>query len=200
MPIEVLNTKSVYEILTEKRNKIRNYTPNTAHKHIHKIHQYLTPEERNYWWRLNHNLISIKKTEAKFKRDKEGNLSTPICPICKISEESRDHYNYDCNQVTIFRKIIANQTGKEDFTKEEWMLQKEPSKTATTILIAKSRWIFHCERCNVDHRKKKRINHKTALQKTNKRMTIITNNFEEIRKQTEEITTLTHNNNNRQES
>ena len=80
------------------------------------------------------------------------------------------------------------------------MLQKEPSKTATTILIAKSRWIFHCERCNVDHRKKKRINHKTALQKTNKRMTIITNNFEEIRKQTEEITTLTHNNNNRQES
>jgi len=98
------------------------------------------------------------------------------------------------------QKIIANQTGKEDFTKEEWMLQKEPSKTATTILIAKARWIFHCERCNVDHRKKKRINHKTALQKTNKRMTIITNNFEEIRKQTEEITTLTHNNNNRQES
>jgi len=81
------------------------------------------------------------------------------------------------------------------------MLKEERSNISTTILIAKARWVFHCERCNVDHHKKKRINHQTALQKTNKRMLIIiTNNFEVIRKQTEETITPTHNKDNIQES
>ena len=74
---------------------MRGYTTNIAHKHVYKIHQYLIPVEGNYWWKLNHNLISIKKTEAKFKRDKEGNPSTSICLVCNDSEEPRDHYNYN---------------------------------------------------------------------------------------------------------
>ena len=69
-PIERLKTKIAYEILTEKRNKTKDYIPNKAHKKVHKIQKYLTPEERNYWWRFNHKIISIKKTEIKFKRNK----------------------------------------------------------------------------------------------------------------------------------
>ena len=36
-PIERLKTKIVYEILTKKRNKIKDYIPNKAHKTVHKI-------------------------------------------------------------------------------------------------------------------------------------------------------------------
>ena len=98
----------------KKRSKLRGYTQNKAHK----IHQYLTPEERNYWWRNDHNLTSIKKTESKFERDKNGNLLSKIFPICNTSEETRDHYNFDCPQITTFRRIIVTHVGEEDFTKD----------------------------------------------------------------------------------
>ena len=81
-PIEKLKTKIVYQILTNKRNKIKDYIPNKAHQTVHKIQKYLTPEERNYWWRYSHKIISIKKTENKFKRDKEGKLVKPKCSVC----------------------------------------------------------------------------------------------------------------------
>ena len=66
--IEVLTSKITYKIIQEKRNKIKNYKPNPAHATISQIYEYLTPEERDYWWRFNHRLVSIKKIESKFKK------------------------------------------------------------------------------------------------------------------------------------
>ena len=48
-PIDKLKTKIVYEVLTKKRKKIKDYIPNKAHKTVHKIQKYLTLEERKYW-------------------------------------------------------------------------------------------------------------------------------------------------------
>ena len=97
IPIERLKSKAVYEIIIEKRNRIRKYTPNTAHAVLYNIDKYLTPEERNYWWRLNHKLVSTKQTESKFKRDEEGNLVSNKCPICKTNKETKQHYTNDLN-------------------------------------------------------------------------------------------------------
>ena len=89
IPIERLKSKSVYELIIEKRNRIRKCTPNPAHAVIYKIDKYLTPDERNYWWRLNHKLVLTKHTESKFKRDDEGNLVSNKYPICKTSKERK---------------------------------------------------------------------------------------------------------------
>mmetsp|Transcript_45019 Transcript_45019/g.54109 ORF Transcript_45019/g.54109 Transcript_45019/m.54109 type:complete len:196 (+) Transcript_45019:1-588(+) len=163
----------VYNILIKKRGKLRGYVPNIGHKHIQKIEKYLTPEERNYWWRMNHNIISTKRTEHKYKRDKNGNLTTPQCPVCKTAVETKEHYNYECPQLATFRQNIATLAQSKDFTRDTWMLQSTTTDPKTTILIAKARWVFHCERCNIDHHSSKRLHQQIVLQRTKKRMTTV---------------------------
>ena len=41
--IETLKTNLIYTVILGKRNKLRNYTPKKAHKHIADIKAYLTP-------------------------------------------------------------------------------------------------------------------------------------------------------------
>ena len=98
----------------------------------------LTPDERNLWWRFNHKIISIKNIESKFKRDEEGNLVKPNCPICNNPEETREHYEYDCPQMTNFQKKLAKTIGSKYFTREEWTLKKERGKISTNIPISKA--------------------------------------------------------------
>ena len=187
VPIEKLTTQIVYTILLTKRNKLKNYIPNIAHKTIFKIQQYLTPEERHYWWRLNHNLISINKIENKYKRYKEGNIVPPNCPICNNPEETRDHYNYDCPSISTFRQNIALSIGKTELARNECNLKEQDANTSVNMLIAKARWVFHCERCNVDHNRNKRINHHIILQRAQQRMKLAETVYNK---------TKTHNNNN----
>jgi hypothetical protein len=42
-------------------------------------------------------------------------------------------------------------------TRDEWNLQAEKMGQEKMIIIGKARWIWHRERCNVDVRKRKRI-------------------------------------------
>ena len=70
IPIEDITSRMVYTILINKRSKLQGYVLNIAHKHIQKIQKYLTSKERNYWWRLNHNIISTKRTEHTNKQEK----------------------------------------------------------------------------------------------------------------------------------
>ena len=87
------------------KSKTTNETNHTR-QHI-KYLKYLTPEKRNYWWRFNTKTLSIKKTESKFKRDKEGNLIKTNCPICNNPEEKREHYEYDFPQLNNFQKKLS---------------------------------------------------------------------------------------------
>ena len=154
-------------------NQTAQIYPKTAHKNIHKIKKYLTPEERNYWWKLTHKIISVKKTESKYKRDQSDNLVSAECPLCHHPEETRQHYEYDCPTLSRFRHQIAHYLGKRELTHAEWMLET-PQPLETTILIAKARWAFHCARCNVDHNRHKELNLEVVLNRTHRRVKMAT--------------------------
>ena len=62
----------------------------------HEIDNLLTPEDRNYRWKLSHNLVSTKKSESKFKRDEIGQLVSLKCAVCKASNETKDYLRNIC--------------------------------------------------------------------------------------------------------
>ena len=175
IPIEKLNSKIVYETLLKKREQIKNYTPNTAHKTLSEIDIFLSPEERYYWWRLTHKIVSVKKSESKYKRDKKGDLVSPLCPICQEEEEDLEHYNNGCIAIKLFKRLLAEKLKREQFSIDEWNLMVPTKNQNVTIYIAKARWAFHCERCNVDHRRRRKINNTIVLNRTQKRMELIEN-------------------------
>lgn len=120
-------------------------------------------------WKLNHNLVSVKKTENKYDRDKNGNLVQPNCPMCNYPTETRDHYNDDCPHISAFCQNVAKSVGRADFKREEWNLEHKSDAELNTILIAKACWIFYCERCTVDHNRRKRTNQQVILKRTQQR-------------------------------
>ena len=65
----MITSRIIYKIIILKRNKIQEYAPNPAYKVVHKIQKNLNPEEQNYWWKMNHKLVSIKQRERKFKQN-----------------------------------------------------------------------------------------------------------------------------------
>jgi hypothetical protein len=172
--IERLKSKHIYAILTEKRTKLKDYQPNKAHKHVNEIQKQLSADERDYWWRRTHKLISIKKTESKWKRDKHGVLVDSKCPVCKLEEEDREHYEYGCKVMEGLRERVARKAGRESsqISKEEWMLETEV-EVGLRVLIAKARWIYHCERCKIDIGKRRRMNIEIVMQRLDRRMKII---------------------------
>ena len=53
------------------------------------------------------------------------------------------------------------------------MLEESQEEHVQTTIIAKARRIYHCERCNIDHNRRKRIFISTLIAKLQKRMTPI---------------------------
>ena len=137
---------------------------------ITKIQKTLSASERDYWWRLAHNLISIKSIESKWRRDKDDKLVSNTCPACEKCKEDRRHYNFECESI---QRLIdeteavytdwteKRQTESEKWrrpTEDDWNLQAENMNTEMMIVIAKARWIWHLERCQVELKKKRRMN------------------------------------------
>ena len=173
IPIERLKSKTVYKLIIDKRNRIKKYTPNPAHATLYKIEKFLIPEERNYWWKLNHKLVSTKQTESEFKRDEAGKLVSNRCPICKVSKvskETKQRYNNECPSIIKYRSRIVKILNHKKITDEEWNLEISKKNIYSDIYIAKARWVFHCERCNVDYRRRRRVNISVILNRTQKRM------------------------------
>ena len=127
-------------------------------------------------------MVSIKHTENKFKREKNGDFTTSMCPMCKNNKETRSHYKYDCPEMLKFRKAVARTVNKEDFSNEEWTLESASESQSIKTTIAKARWLYHCERCNLDHNKRKRINIDTLLIRLKLRMQLV----DEIKKEEKE--------------
>ena len=142
---------------------------------------------------MNHKLISLKLTENKYERDSNGNLTSPNCPLCKHHKETRDHYSYECSVSTTFRQNIAKTVDKTDFIKQEWNLEKESATEHTTIIIAKARWALHCERCNIDHNRKKIFHQKIVLKRTQSRMDIAVNTHKKTITHKSPTNNTTHN-------
>ena len=80
-------------------------------------------------------------------------------------------------QLTNFLKKLARTIGTIDFTREEWALKQERGKISTNILIAKARWVFHCERCKADHNRNKRTNQAVIPERTQRRMEVVISTF-----------------------
>ena len=170
-PITTLTTKHAYNQLKAKRLKVGKYKPKQAHRNISIIQDRLTADERDYWWRLTHRLISLRKTESKWKRQESGELVKNTCPVCKEAVEDEAHYNYDCSAIQGFMEHVAKSTrGSGPISREEWSLEKKGMEEKQMILIAKARWVYHCERCKIDIRRRKRVVIKVLMNRLERRM------------------------------
>ena len=140
----------------------------------HSTQTKLTAAERDYWWRLTHNLISTKKKESKWKREESGELVKDKCPVCKEEAEDMPHYNYGCGAMQEFMERVARKAeeGREGFNREEWNLREEGMKEETMVLIATARWVYHCERCKIDRGRRKRMNIEVVMNRLERRMNI----------------------------
>ena len=100
-------------------------------------------------------------------------------------KETREYYNLTCPVNIQFRNLIAKTVKRESFTDEEWLLKESIDPTTDTI-IAKARWVLHCERCKLDHRNIKRINFKILQDRTIYRTELILPKWEEFIKKNHE--------------
>jgi hypothetical protein len=174
-PLERLKTRQTYDRLIQTRMKLRDYTPKTSHKIIQTIQKMLTADERNYWWRLAHRVTPLKKRESKWKKEKNGEAVSSTCPVCKEEEENWDHYDYECKGVREMNKRVAERVGrKQEFSREEWCLEEEGMERQVMLNIAKARWIYHCERCKMDLKQRKRLRIETLMNRLNRRIKIVT--------------------------
>ena len=84
-------------------------TPSSACASTHEIEKHITPEDRNHWCKLNHKLVSTKKSKSKFKRDESRKLESPKYPFFKTSNEAKNHHSKDFPSMTEIRTLIAKE-------------------------------------------------------------------------------------------
>ena len=154
--------------------KVGKYKPKKAHKHVNDIQKQLTATERDYWWRLTHRVIQTKQRESHWKKDENEEFETRTCPVCKVEEESWEHYDYECRGVREMNERVAESVGRaQAFSRNEWSLEEEGMEKGVMLTIAKARWICHCERVKMDIKQRKRMNTVILMNRLNRLMTII---------------------------
>ena len=52
-------------------------------------------------------------------------------------------------------------------------MEAEEMEDHLATMIAKARWIYHCQRCKIGNRQKKRMNIETVIQKLDRRMKVV---------------------------
>ena len=172
-PIERMKSREAYNRLVQRRMKLTGYTPKAAHRTIKTIQRKLTAKERDYWWRLTHRVVSIKKRESKWRRDDEGKLVSSKCPVCKNVEETWEHYDFECEGVKEMNERAAASVGRaQAFSKAAWRLEEEGMEEREKLMIAKARWVYHCERCKMDMGKQRRLNINKLMDRVNRRIEI----------------------------
>ena len=125
-PIEQIKTAEVYEKLLQKRRRKTNKKIEFKTNHaITTVSKVMSAKERDYWWRVAHNTISIRQTERHWKKDEEGNEVSNICPVCKRLKEDRGHYNYDCEAMQVF-------IGRVKEVYDEWADKKNKKEERST--------------------------------------------------------------------
>jgi hypothetical protein len=147
----------------------------TINKTMTEIRKDLSARERDYWWRVAHQRISIMQRESKYRRNEDGSMISNLCPACKLHKETREHYSFDCP--TIQTLIPALEAVFDEFKEEhekwiaprdnEWNLNEKCTMSTTMmILIAKARWLHHKERCKMAFKQRKTINNDIIIDRT----------------------------------
>ena len=62
----------------------------------------------------------------------------------------------------------------QPFSKAEWRLEEEKMSEKEMLMVAKARWIYHCERCKIDMKQRKRIDITVLMNRLTRRMKITT--------------------------
>jgi hypothetical protein len=176
-------TRHVYEILRMKRMK-RKMMDRSPFQVMKQIEKKLTARERDYWWRLSHNTISLKSREHKWRKNEDGTAVSDRCPACKTEKEDRKHYDYDCTSMQTLIDRLQDKLD-ETITRQDWNLQTPTSPPShppliphpqppqptpqladrKAIVIAKARWVHHKERCKLANNGRKVMNLDLVMQK-----------------------------------
>ena len=126
----------------------------------------------------------VNARKAKWKKT-DGISASNRCPICRREKEDWKHYSYDCDGMkkflialeTVATKWCTDLATKEKWskpTREEWDLEDNSMSQAKMIVIAKSRWIYHYQRCLIDLKKKKTLDINLLLARVTRALEKIT--------------------------
>ena len=113
-------------------------------------------------------------------RDEAGELVSNRCPICKANKETKQHYNNECPSIIEYRSRIVEILSHKKIIHEEWNLEISTKNIYSDVYMANTRWVFHCERCNVDHRRRRRVNIPIIFNRNKKKMKAAKKILEEI--------------------
>jgi hypothetical protein len=184
LPLAKLTTKIVYRLLEEGKEKhwrAQNYASFQTRSNLamtKKVRNCLTPQERDYWWRLAHNRIVVKKAQSRWHRaaaaaQGAAEQMSDQCPVCRVKTESREHYDFECEAVKEFMKrieVVYNNNKLEEeedwneLTYDDWILKADKNIGAfKAVVIAKARWIYHKERCIMDHNRRRKLDYDVLL-------------------------------------
>ena len=165
--LDTIKTSQIYNALLDKRmRKLKPHQIKTNWALTH-LKKWLTPKERDFWWKTAHNLVMVNARKAKWKKEK-GLASSDRCPVCKVEKEYWKHYAFDCPGLKAFLAKLGTQAtewysdidAKEKWeppTRDEWDLVDKAMSQNKMIVIAKARWIYHSQRCMMDLKKKKTL-------------------------------------------
>jgi hypothetical protein len=126
----------------------------------------LTPQQRQFWWRVAHKKYMTNNKAHKWKLDRRGRAPSE-CNVCRDEIETWDHMEYDCDGVKKWmerlRGVYENYTDMKNGdwtvpTRDEWRLkEKVKMKDDVMMVIALARWMYHKERSSLVHRQRRRM-------------------------------------------
>ena len=171
--LEKLKTKHVYDALVERRLKMRDYEEKRVFKNLKKIERVLTAAERDYWWKLSHNIIRTNERVSRYKKRDDGSAVDDKCPMCKTEVETKKHYDYECSKVKEFINELTKELKIHVKSENSWNLMTKKMKERTRIVIAKARFVYHEERVRMDKNGRRRINLEVLVNRVKSRMEVI---------------------------
>ena len=126
----------------------------------------LTPQQRQFWFRIAHKNYMTNNRAHKWKLSK-GERAPNECNVCHAATENWEHMEYDCDGVQKWLKRLKqtyeNYTEKKHGewripTRDEWNLKQHTEMNEDMmIVIAISRWMYHKERSKLVHRQRRRM-------------------------------------------
>ena len=121
-------------------------------------------------------VCKTRTRQSKWKKEKNGEMVTRICVVCKEEEEDWDHYDYECKGVREMNERVVRsgeKTGVQAFSRTEWSLEEEGMGKHMMLGIAKAPWIYNWESCKMDKRQRGKPNIETLMNRLHRRMKII---------------------------
>ena len=131
------------------------------------IRDNITPQQRQFWWRVAHKKFQTNARAHKWKVDDRGRAANQ-CSVCKGPKEDWGHMEYDCDGVQKWidrlGDVYAVYTRGRDAPRwtrpdrDEWRLEEDKEMGEDKMLvIAIARWLYHKERSALVHRQRRRL-------------------------------------------